>query len=103
MLGKSLILFLVVVFLTFLIAPECSFAEMFVGDIDPAPDSGAVIAVTVGLVVIVVVGVVLLVKHGSKKPEQRQDEQQKPTDPISSEIKDEPFTSPSGQIALLRW
>ena len=102
MIKKSIIYCLVLAFLTFLIAPECSFAEMFVVDIDPAPDSGAVIAVVVGLVVIVV-GVVLLVKHASKQHEQRQDEQQKPTDPISSEIKDEPFTSPSGQIALLRW
>jgi hypothetical protein len=104
MIKKSIIFFLVLACLNFVIAPECSFAssKYFEGHIDPVPDKSVAIAVAVGLVVIVV-GVVLLVKHARKQPVQRQDQQQKPTDTISSEINDEQFTRPSDQIALLRW
>jgi predicted metalloprotease len=108
---KYITYFLVLAFLNFLIAPECSLAssQYFQGDISGGGvgiDKGTVIAVTVGLVV-VIVGVYLLVSYASKKPAQPQEQQQKPTDTTdttkSSKNEDEQIIGPSGQVALLRW
>jgi len=99
MIKKSIIYFLVLAFLNFLIVPECSFA--YDGS-TMGIDKGAVVAVAVGLVV-VVVGVALLVRSASKQSVQSQDHQQKPAETVLSKINDGQFTSPSGQIALLRW
>ena len=100
MIKKSIICFLVLAFLNFVIMSDVALADGVM------MSSGAKTSIAIGAAVIVglvIVGAVLLDKHVSKEKEQPQDQMQGPTNPTSFKNYEEHISTPSGQIALLRW
>jgi hypothetical protein len=105
MIKKWIILFLVLTFLNFIIAPDYVFAgSSFVGPIDPI-SGGEATAVVIGSAVVlglIIVGIVLLAKH-SKSPtptEQPKDPNTK-ISPVTN--LDEQLITPTGELILARW
>ena len=100
MFKKSIICFLVLAFLSFVIMSDIALADgvmMSSGEKTSIAVGAAVIAV------LVIVGVVLLSKHANKQKEQPQDQMKESTNPTSFKNYEEHISTPSGQIALLRW
>ncbi len=96
MVKKSVVWFLVLAFLSLMIAPDATYAG-------GSMTGGAGVAIAAAIVTGLIAGFAYLATHSSTPTEQPQEQKQEAPQSLHFQQPDEQLITPSGQIALLRW